>query len=499
MSYAIYLRKSRADLEAEANGELETLARHEKQLKELASKLRLPIVKEYKEVVSGETISARPQMQELLQGVQNGLYEGVLVMEVERLARGDTIDQGLVAQTFKYSNTKIITPTKTYDPNNEYDEEYFEFGLFMSRREYKTIKRRLQAGRTRSVKDGKFIGNITPYGYDRVKIRGDKGFKLVVNESEAQYVKMMYQWFIDGASKREIKRKLDAMGVLTRSGKTWNQSVIRDILKNPTYIGLIPWKRKCEKTKLVDGKIVKSRVRIENYETYKGLHEAIIEQDVWDKAQVLNKKVENKTPLHSELQNPLSGIIMCEKCGHPMQRRPYLKRGQVPSLICVHCDNISSRLDLVEKKLLQALNDLLKEYSYTYKPTKSKNNIDYSEQLKKELEKENKKLDKLYTFLENDTYSPEEFVERSKIVKNRIAEIESVIIKEKNSHIGMQPEELVPQLKNVLALYNDASVKEKNNLLKTVLKKVTYLKTKKALKKSDNPYEFELTLYPNIK
>lgn len=498
MSYAIYLRKSRADLEAEANGELETLARHEKQLKELASKLKLPIVKEYKEVVSGETISARPQMQELLQDVQNGLYEGVLVMEVERLARGDTIDQGLVAQTFKYSNTKIITPTKTYDPNNEFDEEYFEFGLFMSRREYKTIKRRLQAGRTRSVKDGKFIGNTTPYGYDRIKIKGDKGFKLVINEDEAQYVKMMYQWFIDGASKREIKRKLDSMGILSRSGKPWNQSVIKDILNNPTYLGLIPWKRRCEKTKIVDGKIIKNRVRTKDYETYKGLHEAIITQDVWDKAQALNIKMEIKAPSNLELQNPLSGIIICKKCGKPMQRRPYLKSGQSPSLICTYCDNISSKFDLVEEKLLESLKELLTNYTYTYTPKKKKT-INYLDQLKKELDKENKKMDKLYTFLENETYSPEEFVERSKIVKSKITEIESAIKKEKNSHIGMQSEEFIPQLKNVLALYNGASVKEKNNLLKTVLKKVTYLKTKKALKKSDNPYEFELTLYPNLK
>lgn len=56
---------------------------------------------------------------------------GVLVVEVERLARGDTSDQGRVAKTFKFSDTLIITPSKTYDPNNEYDEEYFEFGLFM--------------------------------------------------------------------------------------------------------------------------------------------------------------------------------------------------------------------------------------------------------------------------------------------------------------------------------------------------------------------------------
>lgn len=62
MQYCIYLRKSRADTEAEARGEGETLARHEKALMELASKLNLNIVKIYKEIVSGESISARPEM-----------------------------------------------------------------------------------------------------------------------------------------------------------------------------------------------------------------------------------------------------------------------------------------------------------------------------------------------------------------------------------------------------------------------------------------------------
>lgn len=68
-------------------------------------------------------------MQQLLREVESGMWDGVLVVEVERLARGDTIDQGVVARSFQYSNTLIITPLKTYDPNNEYDEEYFEFGL----------------------------------------------------------------------------------------------------------------------------------------------------------------------------------------------------------------------------------------------------------------------------------------------------------------------------------------------------------------------------------
>ena len=125
MPYCIYLRKSRADLDAEQHGEGETLARHEAALMALAHAKGLQITKIYKEVVSGETIASRPAVQQLLSDVESGQWDGVLVMEVERLARGDTIDQGLIAQTFKYSETKIITPVKTYDPNDEFDEEYF--------------------------------------------------------------------------------------------------------------------------------------------------------------------------------------------------------------------------------------------------------------------------------------------------------------------------------------------------------------------------------------
>ncbi|MFR5079251.1 MAG: recombinase family protein [[Clostridium] innocuum] len=188
MQYLIYLRKSRADREAELRGEGETLARHEKALLELARRQHLPIADIYREVVSGETIASRPMMQQLLSEVEQGVWDGVLVMEVERLARGDTIDQGIVAQAFKLSDTKIITPIKTYDPNNEFDEEYFEFGLFMSRREYKTIKRRLNNGRQASVKEGKYVGNRPPYGYERIA-RRTTSFTLKPLEKEAQVVK----------------------------------------------------------------------------------------------------------------------------------------------------------------------------------------------------------------------------------------------------------------------------------------------------------------------
>ena len=131
-NYCMYLRKSRKDIEAEKHGEGETLKRHFEMLMSLANRLKIIIREDaiYKEIVSGDTIASRPVMQQLLADIETGKWDGVLVVEVERLARGDTIDQGIVAQTFKYSNTKIITPMKIYNPNDEGDEEYFEFGLW---------------------------------------------------------------------------------------------------------------------------------------------------------------------------------------------------------------------------------------------------------------------------------------------------------------------------------------------------------------------------------
>lgn len=67
MPYAIYLRKSRVDLEAEAHGEGDTLARHRKTLLALAAAQQLNVTRIYEEVVSGDTIAARPQMQQLLE------------------------------------------------------------------------------------------------------------------------------------------------------------------------------------------------------------------------------------------------------------------------------------------------------------------------------------------------------------------------------------------------------------------------------------------------
>ena len=180
MKVAVYLRKSR---EEENETREETLARHERILLDYCDSNNLIIEKIFREVVSGESIANRPQMQRLLDEVESNKYDGVVVVEIERLSRGNQIDQAEILEIFKKSNTKIFTLNKTYDlsDENEFDEDFFEFGLFMSRREYKIIKRRLLRGKKQAQKEGYFIGSQCPFGYSKEKC--NKGYILIPDDN----------------------------------------------------------------------------------------------------------------------------------------------------------------------------------------------------------------------------------------------------------------------------------------------------------------------------
>lgn len=509
--YAMYLRKSRADIAVEKENEEETLYKHFKMLKELAGKKNLKIGEVYKEVVSGESISSRPEAIRLLKDVQTGIWKGILVVEVERLARGDTIDQGTVAKSFQISDTKIITLTKTYNPNNEFDEEYFEFGLFMSRREYNTIKRRLNRGRVVACQEGKFVGSTAPFGYDKKRINGDRGFFLVEND-EARIVKLIFELYIqDGMSIFKVKQKLDLMGEKTRKNKKFNTSSIRELLRNEVYLGKIKWNSRKTIKKYIDGKVVLTRPRNDNFDLYDGMHKGLITEETWKKTQEKLKintiKVEQ---WNSDLKNPLASIVICGKCGAKMQRRPYKKKGFEPTLMCPthNCENISSKLCLIEEQLLKYLKKYFNNFSVKLENDMNEfcNEFNLNQEILSKLDiqcegllKQRKKCCEL---LEQGVYELDVFRMRTSEIDNTLAEVKSKIKKMKDEECEFQKRksefnDKLPSLINMIEGYeNLESVKDKNDLLKLVIKKIVYTKDEKAIKLDSTPYNFTLDIYP---
>lgn len=482
MPYAIYLRKSRADMEAEARGEGETLARHRTQLTELAEKRGLEVGAVYKELVSGETIAARPVMRQLIAEVSEGKWDGVICMEIERLARGDTMDQGLVSQAFKFSGTKIVTPAKVYDPENEFDEEYFEFSLFMSRREYKAIRRRMQAGRLASVREGNYIGSQPPYGYKKVRNYEDKSYTLEPIEREADTVRLMYELYTQknmGYSK--IAAYLNKLGIPPKRTDTWCSSSVKDIIENPVYRGFLRWDRRKTKKTLVDGKVVLSRPKSDG-SVFKGKHEPIVSEELWRQAQdIRSKNTHTSNHFRKPLKNPFAGLMYCEMCGHAMTRRPYPDK---PShYLCNHngCVCKSSSETEIDEALLNSLEKQYKRYKIMVdnnENTIPEKNREIQKNIKTELEKLKKQQTRLYDLLEQNIYSTEVFVERSAVISQKIKELEELAAQEKSEKINIDPKEACVILKTIIDDYfKIGGAAQKNALLKTAVTRIYYKKT----------------------
>lgn len=522
MNYVIYLRKSRADMEAEARGEGETLARHKTALLKLAERKNLPVTQIYSEVVSGETIADRPVMQKLLSEVEKEMWAGVLVMEIERLARGDTIDQGIVARAFQFSNTKIITPMKVYDPGNEFDEEYFEFGLFMSRREYKTIIRRMQRGRMASVQEGKFVGNRPPYGYRRVKLEGEKGFVLEPVPEQAAAVRLIFEWYVNGGQRMDgvwermgyakIARRLDELYYPTATGIPWSAATIREILTNPVYIGKVRWNRRPQVKRVQAGQVVRERPRAEAdlVTIAQGRHPPIISQALFEAAQnAFRQRRESPVPRGKGLKNPLAKLVICGLCGKTMVRKPY--GGKYPdTLLCNNpeCRNISSQLGYVEERVMGLMEDWLRGYhTEGGLPAPVDNGALCVKKrallrLYGALEKTEDQIEQLYTLLEQGVYTAEVFKERAAKLRERKIGVESAIALLKTEISDVEAgtrmdENLLSRAECFRELYEAAGdAVEKNELLREVLAKVVYIKTKNGRCKGNEPDDFQLVLYP---
>ncbi|MGN1070055.1 MAG: recombinase family protein, partial [Candidatus Fimadaptatus sp.] len=523
------LRKSRADLEAEAMGAGDTLKRHESALTELALARGLSVTHIYREIVSGDTISARPQMQQLLADVELRRWEGVLCMEVERLARGDTVDQGIVAQTFKFTGTLIITPQKIYDPNNDMDEEYFEFSLFMARREYKTIKRRLMAGRIASVREGNYMSPKPTYGYDRVRAEGRGArWKLVINPDEAAVVRSIYEWYEHGIEGREagaqvICNRLNSMGLRTAEGKPFYPSGIRAILHNITYTGSLSWNKRVQDTTMSGGARVTRRVMNREPIIVTDTHEPIISAEQFNRVQQMLADRTHNSSVRSDRMplNPFRGLIVCGVCGKRMQRKantgPYLRDD---TICCTTpgCPTCASQVRALETVLLNALRSITlygdyirigqggREHSGAVqqrhnvivfpttqatgdapaRQTDGDNVLDMREMLERRIEQLRRQRTRIQELLETEVYDVDTYVSRNADITSQIAsakaELEALRRPARSGYTARQ----VAAVTSMLSEYSTELPPEaKQRLLASTIDHVVYQRKMRAYRNGD--------------
>lgn len=425
--FCAYLRKSRADEVREKIEEgYDALYHHRSALEDLASRMQVDIGRWYSDgIKSGEKIEGRDGMRELLSDVQAGRWDGVLVVEVERLTRGDMIDQGTVLRAFLDTSTLIVTPLKVYDPCSEADMEYFEFGLFMSRREFKTINKRLIAGRLASVKEGQYIGMKAPYGYDKAKV---DGMKTLVPNGFAKHVVAIYEMYAEGMSYKSIAGSLQAMGVPTMKGGAWNSASVANILKNPVYIGKIRWNYEKQEVYYESGRRRYRTVRNKDMTVVDGLHEPIVSDELWEKARHRSPAAPVRNGL--EKRNPFGRILVCKRCGQSLHWGKASHEGGKDRLdhraryTGDHpCDAKGCTVEDVENEVVKALESIADKLDAMVVPeTRGIDFLNAAEECRKAAEMSRKAISDNFDRMERGVISESDFVDRRKVLEARIAE-----------------------------------------------------------------------------
>lgn len=491
--YAIYLRKSRADIEAEKMGEGETLARHKRILTDLAARKGYYVEDIYEEVVSGETIEARPQIQKLIQACYDGKYRGILIIEVTRLSRGSSGDAQIIMDTLKFGNRNkgvlVVTPTKVYDVANSHDdEEYMEFELFMSRREYKMIKRRMDRGKIQAIVEGNYMASYRPYGYDIVKTKMSRTLKP--NPNEAPIVKQIFAWtVVDNLTAGEIVRRLDAMGVPTYTGDAeWETSTIKNILQNPVYMGKVRWNDRMQVKTMVGGELVASRPRNnhgDSYMEFDGKHKkhALVDEETFRNAS--SRFYSDKTKADLELKNPLAGLFRCAKCGKTMVHqmnsdKPNTKPRYIHNQKGKKCKVKSVIAEDVHNAVVHALKMYIEDFEMkidNMADIDETSVLDQLDTLQAELRKTEKKLSKLFDNWEDELISDNEFVQRKAVHNARIEAIKEQM-EELEDSIPEKEEykEIVLSLTDALDALLDPNVsaEAKNIYLKQIVERIDF-------------------------
>ena len=487
-----YLRKSRSDdplLTVE-----EVLSRHETILDEWAEKnlgAKVPEENKYREVVSGETIADRPEIQKILKRIESPKIKAILTVDVQRLSRGDLEDAGRLIKLLRYTNTLVITPQKIYDLRDEYDRDTFERELKRGNEFLEYQKKIMQRGTLLSVSQGNYLGSRPPYGYNKVWVQEGKRKcpTLAINEEEAEAVRLMFHFYVnENLGMPSVCKKLDEMGFKTpRGSKHWSMETIKDMLSNVHYIGKIKWNWRKTVTIVEDSEIIKTRPKhkVGEFLIYDGRHEAIISEELFNKAQEKMGR-NHRAKVTTKVRNPLASLLYCQ-CGKAMTYKSYdHKKGQ-PRLICRdqhHCGTGSCTFEEMIKIVADTLSQCISDFEIRLKNSNGDAMIMH-EKLLKSLERKMQSLEakELAQWEAQAHPDPSQRMPphifkmlNEKLLKEKADLMEAMCNARKSMPEPVDYEEKIYRFTEALEALNnpDVSAEKKNRLLKACIDRIDY-------------------------
>ncbi len=475
---AIYLRKSRG----QNNEEIDDLAQHRAELIDMCTKNQWSYV-EYAEIGSGDKIELRPKMVELLQDVEQKMYDAVLAVHFDRLSRGDEVDQATIKKTLARSETLFIASSfgRVYDYNNDQDILVADMEGMMARLEYKTISRRFRQGKARRAKEGYWSNGVPPFPYIYNRETG----KAEPHEGNTLTYRKMIEMALNGYSSTDIAWELNKLNIPSPRDQKWSPVVVRRLICDEVHLGRIVVGKK---RKLIGSGDIVRKPKTE-WIVHHNCHKAVKTLEEHEKIMFLIVR-DNSVPVASRSgANVLSSIVRCAKCGHTLQIQ---KRTKSHDLIksCTHrdpygirCTNFGGSAEAVELAIKETIfmkkDELIKAIEQGIDKEDIRLMIEMSEVKLKEIKKIENRLNNLTDMRADGEISKDGYAAKKAEYDNQLSKLEedyNSIQSRINSVEHSKNEDMLLLVENVIESMSKEGMqpKELNRLFKSIIYKVNW-------------------------
>lgn len=280
---AIYTRKSSEEgLEQEFNSLHAQREACEAYISSQKSEGWVPVREKYDDGgISGGTLD-RPALQRLLEDIEDGLVDIVVVYKIDRLSRS-LADFAKMVEVFDRNGATFVSVTQSFNTTTSMGRLTLNILLSFAQFEREVTAERIRDKFAASRKKGLWMGGVPPYGY-RVENR-----KLVVDDERARHVRSMFARFIEIGSGTLLAREVAKQGIRTQRGNRIDKKFIYRMLNNRAYIG----------------------EAIHKGESYPGEHDAIIDCETWDRVHAILQESPRKRAARTRTETPalLKGLL----------------------------------------------------------------------------------------------------------------------------------------------------------------------------------------------
>jgi site-specific DNA recombinase len=425
----------------------------------------------------------RPALQKLITDIKEGKINCIVVYKVDRLSRS-LLDFVKLLELFEKYNVVFVSVTQAFNTNNSIGRLTLNILLSFAQFEREIISERVKDKMGAARKKGRFIGGMPILGYDIDKVN----HKFIVNEKEATLIREIFDLYLKEKSLLSVAMILNEKGYRTKQfmsktgrvfgGTKFKNTNVQLIIKNVLYIGKVKY----------------------SGDLYKGTHEAIVSEEVFNKAQEIlaNNRVERKNPRNAKNTGLLNNILRCKACDSIMfhtytskkEERKYRyyvcmnaqKRGykncpnrsvnaqQIENIVVISLMKIATDLQL-RKETLQDVNECIQKEIETHnKGTKV---------LIKDVAVLREKINGLKESLKNPNGDAEKIEQELKILTARYSEYEQLLTdaRVKETTLGQKliaDYELEQALIVNSVIWETLFPQEKHKALKLMLKQIDY-------------------------